>query len=163
MILQMPIKWANVNLSRIWFYQGGIVVRILQHFIKYIQVLFLATPLPITFGHFLVNLPSPIMTPFMEGPLVSLLWVNERYPITPFKCQLSLLRSIWRFPTAPFKSQSSHLWIIERSPIASFKCRSSRSGTIHKIPIAPFIPIESFSNSSKFGHWVVYSIAPIIR
>ena len=78
-------------------------------------------------------------------------------------CQLSLLRVIERDPITSFRCQLSLLWIIGSCPTASFRCRSSCLWIIRKMPIAPFIPIESFSNSSKSGHRVVYSSAPIIR
>ena len=88
----------------------------------------------------------------------------EIYPMAFFRCQLSLLRTIERDPITSFRCQLSLLWrIIGSCPTASFRCRSSCLWIIRKMPIAPFIPIESFSNSSKFEHRVVYSIAPIIR
>ena len=92
-----------------------------------------------------------------------LLGMIEIYPIASFRCLLSLLGIIERYPIASFRCQLNLLLVIGRCPNASCRCRSSHLQTIEKMPIAPFIPIESFSNSSKFGHRVVYSIAPIIR
>ena len=94
---------------------------------------------------------------------LSVLGIIEIHPMAFFRCQLSLLRTIERDPITSFRCQLSLLWIIGSCPTASFRCRSSCLWIIRKMPIAPFIPIESFSNSSKFGHRVVYSIAPIIR
>ena len=94
---------------------------------------------------------------------LSVLGIIEIHPMAFFRCQLSLLRTIERDPITSFRCQLSLLWIIGSCPTASFRCRSSCLWIIRKMPITPFIPIESFSNSSKFGHRVVYSIAPIIR